>query len=178
MSNSFITFNRKLYVLIRWSWNFIGLLSTSSKSWIYFLFWWSHIFKGDNWHFLIWKKNFGFFLDNINVRSFKLCMIITLLGAYIVILGLMTLSLILFHCERCVRNINCALHVLDLCLLQFKTLCGCNVLEKDHAQYDLCDAGVYSRENFFSCIVLVWMAFSCFSIQCAVLWCILEVLVL
>ena len=44
-------------------------------------------------------------------------MVITLLGVYIVILGLMTLTL--FQGDRCVRNINFKLRVFD-CPLLFK----------------------------------------------------------
>ena len=67
--------------------------------------------------FLYLKKNFhiGFFLDTVKARSLKLCMIVTLLGAYIVILGMITLTLIQGY--RCVRNINHKLHVLYSCLL-------------------------------------------------------------
>ena len=48
--------------------------------------------KGDNLHISSFKKNFnvGFFSDTIVLRSFKLCLIITLLGVYIVTVGLMT----------------------------------------------------------------------------------------
>ena len=46
VSNSF---NWMFYVLIQRSWNFVGLLSKSSRSWIYQLFWRSHICKRDNW---------------------------------------------------------------------------------------------------------------------------------
>ena len=53
----------------------------------------------------------------VKERSFKLRMIITLLGVYIVILDLITLTL--FQGQRCVRNITCKLHVLDCCPLQF-----------------------------------------------------------
>ena len=53
------------------------------------------------------------FLDTIEARSFKLCMIITLLGVYIVIVGLMTLTLFQGHLR--IRNINCKFHVLDSC---------------------------------------------------------------
>ena len=49
----------------------------------------------------------------IKARSLKLCMVITFLGVYIVIVGLITL--ILFQGHRCVRNTNCKLHVLDFC---------------------------------------------------------------
>ena len=55
--------------------------------------------------------NIGFFLDTMKARSFKLCTIINFLGVYIVILGLITLTL--FQGHRCVRNINWKLHVLD-----------------------------------------------------------------
>ena len=41
-------------------------------------------------------------------------MIITLLQVYLIVLCLMTLTL--FQGHRCVRNINCKLHVLDSCL--------------------------------------------------------------
>ena len=46
-------------------------------------------------------------------RSFQICMIITLLGVYLVIGGFMTLTLSEGH--RCVRNINCKLRLLDSC---------------------------------------------------------------
>ena len=37
-------------------WSFVGLLSTSSRSWIYYYFWLSHKFIGDNWH-ISWLDN-------------------------------------------------------------------------------------------------------------------------
>ena len=40
--------NGKFYVLIWLSWNFRGLKSMSSRTWIQHLFWWLHIFKEDN----------------------------------------------------------------------------------------------------------------------------------
>ena len=58
---------------------------------------------------------FFFSPDTMKARAFKLGMIITLLGVYIVIVALMTLTL--FQGHRCVGNINCKLHVLDSCLL-------------------------------------------------------------
>ena len=63
------------------------------------------------------KKNIGFFSYTIVARSFKLCMIIfiTLLEVYIVIQGLMTVTL--FQGHRCVRNTKCKFHVLDFCPL-------------------------------------------------------------
>ena len=54
-------------------------------------------------------------LKHCKARSFELCVIITLLGVYIVILGFMTMSL--FQGHRCVKNINCQLRVLDSCPL-------------------------------------------------------------
>ena len=59
--------------------------------------------------------SFGFFSDTIEARAFKLCMTITLLGVYNVILSLMTLTLSQGH--RCVGNINFKSHVLDSCHL-------------------------------------------------------------
>ena len=44
------------YVHIWLSWNFVGLLSTSSRWGIYHYFWLSHIFKGDNWHISMFEK--------------------------------------------------------------------------------------------------------------------------
>ena len=61
------------------------------------------------------KDNVGFFFDTTEARSVKLFMTRTLLGVYIVMLGLMTLAL--FQGHRCVRNINCKFHVLDSCPL-------------------------------------------------------------
>ena len=55
--------------------------------------------------------NVSFFFDSIKARSFKLCIIITLLWLYIVLVGLVTLTL--FQGHRFVRNMNCRLHVLD-----------------------------------------------------------------
>ena len=109
--------NWKFYVLISLSWNFIGLSSTSSRSRTHHLFWWARISKGDNWYISSFEKNFniGFLSDTFKAKSFKLCRIITLLGIYIVVLGVMTLTFLQGH--RCVRNINCKLHILDSCSL-------------------------------------------------------------
>ena len=57
-------------------------------------------------------------LKKVIARSFKLCMIITMLRVYIFILGLMTLTM--FQDHRCIRNINHKLSVLDSCPLWFK----------------------------------------------------------
>ena len=46
--------------------------------------------------------NVGFFSDTIKAKSFKLCMIISMLGIYIVILGLMTLTMLKDY--SCVRH--------------------------------------------------------------------------
>ena len=117
VSNSF---NWKFCVLIRLNWNLVRLLMTSSKLWIYHYFWFSHMFKGDDWRISWFQKkkkifNVGFFSDAVKARSFKLCMIIILLRVYIVILGSMTLTLLQGH--RFVRNIKRNLHVLDSCPL-------------------------------------------------------------
>ena len=56
--HSSVSFNWKFYVPIQLSWNFVGLLSTSSKSWIYHCFWLPHVYKGDNWHVSWFDKNF------------------------------------------------------------------------------------------------------------------------
>ena len=104
-------FNWKFYVLIIrlvWLiWNFVGLLSTSSRSWIYHYFWLLHTFKRNNWSVSgVDKKKFHWlFHEHCQARFFKLCIIITLLGVYQFILGLMTL--ILFQGHKCVRIINC-----------------------------------------------------------------------
>ena len=85
--------NWKFYVLIQSGWNHMELFSMSSRSWVHHLFWQSHIFKGGNWHISSFEKNFniGFFSDIMKEKSFKLCIIITLRGVNIIILGLMTL---------------------------------------------------------------------------------------
>ena len=102
-----------------------------------------HMFKGDNRHISSSEKNFniGFFLDTIKARSFKLCMLISLLGVYIVLLGLITL--ILFQGHRYVRSINCKSHVLDSCPLQFKR-CMVAYIKIMHKM--ICVTGVYLRE--------------------------------
>ena len=71
--------------------------------WMYHLFWWDHIEEKSLAYILIWKKNFnhGFFQTPLK-QNLKLCMIIILLGVYIVILGLMTLTL--FQSHRCIQK--------------------------------------------------------------------------
>ena len=75
-------FNWTFYVLTWLRWNFVGLLSTSSRSWIYHYFLLSHIFKGDDWCVSWFDKSFTIvhFADTVQVRFLKLCIIITLLG--------------------------------------------------------------------------------------------------
>ena len=55
-----------------------------------------HTFKGDNWYISSFDKNvvvlFFSFSDTVKLRSFKLCMIVTLLRVYSFIVGLMTLT--------------------------------------------------------------------------------------
>ena len=48
--------------------------------------------------------NVAFILNTIKARTFKHCMIITLLGVYVFIVGLMTLTLLQVH--RCVRDMK------------------------------------------------------------------------
>ena len=104
VSNSF---NWELYLFIWLSSNFVALLSTSSSSQIYHYFWLLHILKGGNWHVSGFDKHFivSFFMDTVQVRFFKLCMIITFRGVYQFIQGLMTIFL--FQDHRCVRMLNC-----------------------------------------------------------------------
>ena len=76
--------NWGFYVFIRLSWNFVGLVSTSSRSWRYNCCWLSHIFKWDNWRAFWFHRNFivGFFTNTVQARFFKFCIIITLLWVY------------------------------------------------------------------------------------------------
>ena len=77
-------FNWKLYVLIRLSWNFVRLLSTSSGSWIDHHCWLSHMFKGDDCNVSSFDKNciVGFLMDAVQAKFFKFCIIMTLLEVY------------------------------------------------------------------------------------------------
>ena len=75
------SFDWKCYVLIRLSWIFIWLLITSIKSWTYPYFEFCtcsreiiHISSSCK------RSHVDFFSDAIETRSFKLCIIITLLG--------------------------------------------------------------------------------------------------
>ena len=128
----------------------------SSRSWIFHYFWFSHIFKGDNCHIylLVYKtSNFGFFWDIIEVRSFKLCMVMTLLGIYVVNLHLMTLTL--FQGHRCVRNVTCKLWfwILVLCSLKH---CMVASYIKEIMHNMICVTVVYSGKViyiFFDCQV-------------------------
>ena len=71
------------------------------------------MFRGGNSHISSSVKKLEpcFFLDNVIARSLKLCKIIALLGVYIFVVCLMILTL--FQGNRCVRNLNCELYVLD-----------------------------------------------------------------
>ena len=67
----------------------------------YFFIFFAYMFKGDNWYISLFEKTHfyvGFFVvvvvDTIKARSFKLCTIITLLGVYIVLVGLVTLTFV------------------------------------------------------------------------------------
>ena len=76
ISNSF---DWKFNVSIWLSWNFVVLLSASSRS---YYVWLLHLFKGDNLYVFWFDKYFiiSFFTNTVQARFFKLCIIITLLG--------------------------------------------------------------------------------------------------
>ena len=63
--------------------NFVRLLITSSRSWVYHYFWFLHVFRGHIWHISSFgkkkkkKRNLAFFSDTIKARPLKLCMVIT-----------------------------------------------------------------------------------------------------
>ena len=67
-------FNWKCYVLVRLSWNFVGLLSTSNRSGVYRSFWLWQMFKGHNWHVSWFNKNFivGYFIFWL-MKNVSLC---------------------------------------------------------------------------------------------------------
>ena len=109
----------EFYVLIQLCWNFEWLLITSSRSWAHLCFLFLRVFKGGSRHIALYKENhthfnIDFFSDTVKARSFKLCLIITLLEVYIFIVGLMTLTL--FQGRRSIRNINCKFCFQDSCL--------------------------------------------------------------
>ena len=103
VSNSF---DWKSHVLIQLNSNFVLLLITSSRSWIYHYLKFLRMFKRDNWQISLFEKNWNVasFPGTVKAIPFKLCMIITLLGVYIFMAGLMTLAL--FQGYKCVRNIT------------------------------------------------------------------------
>ena len=123
MSNSF---NWKFYIFIRLSGNVIGLLITWSTSSLYMkyiiTFFDSCMYSRETTDIFPYLKktnfNVGFFSDMIKARSFKLCMIITLLQVCFVILGLMTLTLFQGTGVSETQTANC--HVFDSCPLYFK----------------------------------------------------------
>ena len=114
------SFNWKCCVLI-WlslSWNFVRLLTASSRSWIQHNIDFRNVldiidmftrlkytFKKKK------KKTFMLAFSRTRLKQY----LSTFLGVDIVILGLMTLTL--FQGHRCVRNIYCKLRALDSCLL-------------------------------------------------------------
>ena len=68
-------------------------------------------------------------------------MVITLLGAYIVIVGLMTMTV--SRSQVC-QNINCKFHVLDFCLPQFRR-CMFVAYSRKIMHNIICVTDVYSR---------------------------------
>ena len=92
-------FSLKILCSIWLGWNYVGALSTSSRSWIYHYFLLSHIFKGDKWHISWFDKHFivDFFTDTVQVRLFKLLHDYNLLGVYQFIPDMMTLTLFQRH---------------------------------------------------------------------------------
>ena len=128
MSNSF---NWKFYVHIQLSWNFVRLLITSSRLWIYHYFWFSHMFKGDNWHISWFGKKKMLFSQTPLKQDLSNFARLSLLGVDIVILGLMTLTL--FQGHRCVRNITC-----KNCMFWIPALFSPYILWMLHALKSLC----------------------------------------
>ena len=65
----------------------------------------------------------SFFSDTIKTRSFKMCMVITMLGIYIVTLGLMTVTLFKFTAvSEKILIANCVFWILVLCSLNVARL--------------------------------------------------------
>ena len=122
------------------------------------------MFKGGNWHM---KKTFnvGFFLDAIKAWSFKLLIITTMVGVYIVIL-LSRFDNVDFALT--LRAQVCQKYKLQIVYFGFMssvvfTWCGCYIhcMVATYIKYDLCDTGVYSREmiNMFfhqSSVLACW----------------------
>ena len=91
-------FNWEFFVLIQLSWNFVGVLSTSSRSWICH----SRLLSRICAHlrqvidiFLALTKTllFIYFTDTVQMMIFNLCIIVTLLGVYQFISGFTFLTL-------------------------------------------------------------------------------------
>ena len=120
---------------------------------IIFLF--LHLFKGDNWHIFLFEttttKNLEhwLFLGTIKASSFKICMIITLLGVCNFIVGLLTVP----------RSQVCQKYELQIACFVILVLCSFNVMWLLHTSKRLgtiwlvC-SGVYPREiiNMFSSV--------------------------
>ena len=110
--------NWEFYDFIRLSWNdcwFCQIDHEYTKILI------SHMLKGHNWHIFALKKkeekkasNVVIFLGNVISRSLKVCMLITLFGMYIFIVGLMSLTL--FQSHSYVRTLNYKWCFWDSCL--------------------------------------------------------------
>ena len=141
---------QKIYVLIRLSKNFAGLLSTLSRTWKY------HFFFFSFFHFCTYSREITDVFPEKLARSrtlfkpgffFKMCIVITLLEVYQLIPGSMTLTL--FQGHRCVGIINCKLFFfkyfsLDSCPPSFK---HCMVLTLKRVRHSmLCVTGVYLRD--------------------------------
>ena len=110
------SYSLKFYVPIRLSWDFVLYLITSSRSWIYHYFLFSRMFKGDNWHVSSCGKKLTLAFSQTPHFSkiFQTLHDCNLDWGLTDILGLITLN---FQGQRCARNMNCKLHVLDSCAL-------------------------------------------------------------
>ena len=91
--------NWKYYVLIRLSQNFVRLLIMSGRAWIYHYFDLHRCSREIIDIFPCLNKSIS---DTFKAKSFKCCMILTLLGVCIFIVGLITFTF--FQGHRSVRN--------------------------------------------------------------------------
>ena len=113
----------KCFVHIRLCWNCVRLFIMSSRSWTYHYFFRTCSGEMIDVFPRLKKKKGCLFSDSFKTTSFKLCMVITLFGVYIVTVGLMTLAL--FQGHGCVSRQQCKLQIV---LFDSHKKCECVII--------------------------------------------------
>ena len=145
-----VSFNWTFYDLIRLGWNFVFLLITSSRSWIYHYLWFLRMFKADKRHISSFEKHF-------NVPRPLLKRIFQTLHYYNLAWNLRVYcksdDVNLLSTSHMCKKIKVQIGLLRSSFTVVWMLYGCYTHSEDHAHYKLCDSVVCSREIIYMFLV-------------------------